>query len=35
MDLTLTSNRKTSMRYAGTIATRSQVALVADDAQRK
>jgi len=35
MDLTLTSNRKTSMRYAGTIATRSQVALVADDAHGK
>jgi hypothetical protein len=31
MDLTLTSNRNTSMRYAGTIATRSQVALVADE----
>jgi hypothetical protein len=35
MDLTLTSNRNTSMRYAGTIATRSQVALVEDDAQGK
>ena len=31
MDLTLTSNRNTSMHYAGTISTRSQVALVADD----
>jgi hypothetical protein len=30
MDVTLTSNRNTSMRYAGTISTRSQVALVAD-----
>jgi len=35
MDVTLTSNRNTSMRYAGTISTRSQVALVADDAQKK
>jgi len=35
MDVTLTSNRNTSMHYAGTISTRSQVALVADDAVRK
>lgn len=35
MDLKLTSDRNTSMRYAGTIATRSQVALVADDTPRK
>jgi hypothetical protein len=32
MDVTLTSNRNTSMHYAGTISSRSQVALVADDA---
>jgi len=31
MDVKLTSNRNTSMRYAGTITSRSQVALVADD----
>ncbi len=31
MDVTLTSNRNTSMHYAGTISTRSQVALVAGD----
>jgi hypothetical protein len=35
MDVTLTSNRNTSMRYAGTISTRSQVALVVDDAHGK
>jgi hypothetical protein len=35
MDVTLTSNRNTSMRYAGTISSRSQVALVADDSQGK
>jgi hypothetical protein len=31
MDVTLTTNRNTSMRYAGTISTRSQVALLASD----
>ena len=31
MDVLLTSNHNTSMRYAGTISSRSQVALVADD----
>jgi hypothetical protein len=35
MDVILTSNHNTSMHYAGTISTRSQVALVADDAQGK
>jgi hypothetical protein len=35
MDVTLTSNRNTSMHYAGTISSRSQVALVADDAHGK
>jgi hypothetical protein len=36
MDVTLTSNHgNTSMRYAGTISTRSQVALVADDPHGK
>ena len=36
MDVTLTSShRNTSMHYAGTISTRSQVALVADDAHGK
>ena len=35
MDVTFTSNRNTSMRYAGTISTRSQVALVANDAHGK
>lgn len=35
MDVTLTSNHNTSMRYAGTISTRSQVALVLDDAHGK
>ena len=31
MDVTLTSNKKTSMHYEGTIESRSQVALVAND----
>jgi hypothetical protein len=35
MDVTLTSNQNTSMRYAGTITSRSQVALVADEAPSK
>jgi hypothetical protein len=35
MDVKLTSNRNTSMHYAGTITTRSQVALVADGARGK
>ena len=35
MDVTLTSNRNTSMRYAGTISTRSQVALIMDDTRGK
>jgi hypothetical protein len=35
MDVKLTSNRNTSMHYAGTISSRSQVALVADDAHLK
>jgi len=35
MDVTLTSDRNTSMHYAGTISSRSQVALVADDAHGK
>jgi hypothetical protein len=35
MDVTLTSNRNTSMRYAGTILSRSQVALIADDPHEK
>jgi hypothetical protein len=35
MDVTLTSNRNTSMRYAGTISTRSQVALVKGDGHGK
>ena len=35
MDVMLTSNHNTSMHYAGTISTRSQVALVADDAHGK
>jgi len=34
MDVTLTSNHDTSMRYAGTISSRSQVALVVDDAHK-
>jgi hypothetical protein len=33
MDVKLTSNRNTSMHYAGTISSRSQVALVVDDAR--
>jgi hypothetical protein len=32
MDVTLTSSHNTTMHYAGTISTRSQVALVSDDA---
>jgi hypothetical protein len=35
MDVKLTSNRNTSMHYAGTITSRSQVALVAGDAKGK
>jgi hypothetical protein len=35
MNVTLTSDRNTSMHYRGTISTRSQVALVADDEPRK
>jgi hypothetical protein len=35
MDVVLTTNRNTSMHYAGTIASRSQVALVADDVHAK
>jgi hypothetical protein len=35
MNVTLTSNRDTSMHYAGTISSRSQVALVVDDAHGK
>ncbi len=35
MDVTLTSNHNTSMHYAGTISSRSQVALVTDDAHGK
>jgi len=35
MDVTLTSNHNTSMHYAGTISSRSQVALVAGDAHGK
>jgi hypothetical protein len=35
MNVTLTSNRNTSMRYAGTITSRSQVALVVDDLREK
>ena len=35
MDVTLTSERNTSMQYAGSISSRSQVALVADDARGK
>ena len=35
MDVTLTSNHNTSMRYAGTISSRSQVALIPDDARGK
>jgi len=35
MDVTLTSNHNTSMHYAGTISSRSQVALVVDDLHGK
>jgi hypothetical protein len=35
MDVMLTSNHNTSMHYAGTISTRSHVALVADGTQGK
>ena len=35
MDVTLTSSRNTSMHYAGTISSRSQVALVVDDVHGK
>ena len=35
MDVKLTSNRNTSMHYSGTISSRSQVALVVDDAHEK
>jgi hypothetical protein len=35
MDVTLTSNHNTSMHYAGTISSRSHVALVVDGAQAK
>ncbi len=35
MDVTLTNGKNISMRYAGTILSRSQVALVADDLQQK
>ena len=35
MDVTLTSDRNTSMHYSGTISSRSQVALVADDVHGK
>lgn len=35
MDVTLTSNHNTSMRYAGTIASRSHVTLLADNAGKK
>jgi hypothetical protein len=35
MDVTLTSNHNTSMRYAGTISTRSQVALILDETHGK
>ncbi|MGA7796948.1 MAG: hypothetical protein WCA19_28335 [Candidatus Acidiferrales bacterium] len=35
MDVTLTSNHNTSMHYAGTISTRSQVAQVVDDPHGK
>jgi hypothetical protein len=35
MDVTLTSDRNTSMHYAGSISSRSQVALVVDDAHGK
>jgi hypothetical protein len=35
MDVTMTSNRNTSMHYAGTISSRSEVAIVVDDAHGK
>ena len=35
MDVTLTTGKNTSMRYAGTVLSRSQVALVADDPHGK
>jgi len=35
MDVTLTSSHNTTMRLRGTISTRSQVALAADDAQKR
>jgi hypothetical protein len=35
MDVTLTSSRSTSMRYAGTISSRSQVVLVMDESHPK
>jgi hypothetical protein len=35
MDVKLTSNRNTSLRYAGTISSRSQVALITEDAAGK
>jgi hypothetical protein len=35
MDVTLTNERNASMQYAGTILSRSQVALVADDSRAK
>jgi len=35
MDVTLTNAENSSLHYAGTILSRSQVALVADDPQRK
>ncbi len=35
MDVTLTSNRNTSVHYTGKISSRSQVALVPNDAREK
>jgi hypothetical protein len=35
MDVTLTSNHNTSLRYSGTIASRSQVALVVEDKRER
>jgi hypothetical protein len=35
MNVTLTTNRDASLRYAGTISSRSHVALIADDANKK
>jgi hypothetical protein len=35
MDVTLTTGKNTSMRYAGTVLSRSQVALVAGDLSEK